>query len=146
MASRSLFVPCVLVLTAAAAAPTACTVRIVGLEDGGGEGGIGGAEPDAGGAPATGGVDGAAGESSGGAPPAAGPCVDLCTGAGYASGHEMDFGNGLVECLCAGDGEALEQSACTDYCSDFGVSAEESYLTTEVADVIDKCVCDGTSP
>ncbi len=131
----------ILVSSLATVAPLACTVRIVGLEGGGGEGGLGG-EPSFGGAPATGGSSG--GESAGGAPAVAGPCVDLCVEANFDSGDEMDFGNGLVECLCAGAGEALEQSACTDYCSEFGVGPNESYLTMEVADVIDKCVCDGT--
>lgn len=72
-----------------------------------------------------------------------GGCAGLCTGAGYTGGTETDYGEGLIECVCDGSGDGIEQDDCSAYCADFSVDAEHSYLSTN-AEPNDKCVCDGT--
>lgn len=56
----------------------------------------------------------------------------------------MDFGNGVVECLCEGTGGEVAKTACESYCSKFGVGAADSFITAERNAKPDKCVCDGT--
>lgn len=68
-------------------------------------------------------------------------CSVLCTDSGFTSGDEMDFGSGVVECLCEGSGDSIAKSKCETYCDQFGVSPENSLLNSEN----DKCVCDGTT-
>lgn len=102
----------------------------------GGAGGCGDSSTGGGtGGGTTGGTGGGTGGDTDG-------CNGLCEGAGFESGTETDFGGGLVECQCNGDGDVILQDDCTAYCSDFGVSAEDSLLTVDG----DKCACDGTSP
>ena len=72
-------------------------------------------------------------------------CNTLCTDSNFDSGDEIDFGGGLIECTCAGEGDGIEQTACADYCADFDVSEENSILSTNETEH-DKCVCDGTTP
>lgn len=71
-------------------------------------------------------------------------CNSLCTDAGFESGTEEDFGGGLIECTCSGEGDGITQESCNTYCADFDVTEENSYLSTENTDN-DKCVCDGTT-
>lgn len=75
---------------------------------------------------------------------AADGCGDLCTGAGYDGGEETDFGGGLVECVCAGDGDGLAKADCETYCATFDVAAEDALLSQQ-NEPDDKCVCDGTT-
>ncbi len=70
-------------------------------------------------------------------------CTLLCTGAGFDEGTSTDFGGGLVECLCAGDGDGIAEQDCDDYCGIFDVGADKALLSSEASDD-DKCVCDGT--
>ncbi len=81
---------------------------------------------------------GAAGNDGGGA-----GCGGLCTGAGFAGGEEADYGGGVVECQCSGEGEGIQADDCATYCADFGVSPDRSFVTSE-SGADDKCVCDGS--
>lgn len=90
----------------------------------------------------TGGSAAGGGDAAGGGNGAAEGCVGLCTSAGFSDGLETDYMNGLVECQCEGTGDALEQEACNEYCADFDVAEDKSYLTVEG----DKCACDGFVP
>lgn len=76
-------------------------------------------------------------------PTGAAGCAGLCTDASYSGGTEEDYGD-VIECVCEGSGDGLSQEACAAYCSDFGISAENSLLSTHL-EPDDKCVCDGTA-
>jgi hypothetical protein len=123
-----------------------------GEADGGGGGGPGGdaGADEASGGSGVGGGSSSGGSASGGAATGGGSavaegCESLCSAAGYDGAEEQDFGE-VIECLCAGEGEPLEQDACSAYCSDFDVAPSASYLSSQADDgALDKCVCDGTS-
>jgi len=87
---------------------------------------------------------GATGGDSAGGGDGAG-CTSLCTGSGFASGSQMNFGGGVIECVCSGAGKAIAQADCGAYCADFDVAADKSYLSMQTVQG-DKCVCDGTQP
>ena len=70
-------------------------------------------------------------------------CPGLCTGGGFGGGEEVDFGGGVIECQCSGEGDGLQADDCASYCADFGVAPDRSYITSEFAPN-DKCVCDGS--
>ncbi len=70
-------------------------------------------------------------------------CAGLCAGAGFPSGTETDYGGGVIECVCSGEGEGIAQDDCTAYCADFGVGADRSFVSGDVSPG-DKCVCDGS--
>lgn len=108
-------------------------------DSGGGSGGDAGAQGDGGG------NTGASGDSPTGGGSTGEGCEALCKGAGFASGDEMDFGGGVIECVCGGSGSGIAQTDCSAYCADFDVAADRSYLSMQsIAN--DKCVCDGTQP
>ena len=69
-------------------------------------------------------------------------CQAICGGAGFSAGNKTDYGGGLVECQCSGNGVGLVQAACGEYCAQFNVGAQNAYLSMTVSDN-DKCVCDG---
>lgn len=109
-------------------------------DDTGGGGGGGGTGGDASSSTSTTSAADASSTSTGAS---AGGCADLCTAAGYDGGEETDFQNGLVECVCSGDGDGLAQPDCATYCATFDVASEDALLS-EAAEPNDKCVCDGT--
>jgi hypothetical protein len=83
-----------------------------------------------------------AGDDGGGGGSDGAACNSLCTGAGFESGAELDFGQ-VVECVCTGSAAGIAKKACEAYCSAFEVRAEFSYLSMNTS-ANDKCVCDGT--
>jgi len=109
-------------------------------DSGGSSGGDAGPKGDGGG-----GNTGDSGEAPTGGGSTGAGCEALCTGAGFASGDEMNFGGEVIECVCGGSGAGIAQTACASYCSSFDVAADRSYLSMQsIAN--DKCVCDGTQP
>jgi len=97
--------------------------------------GVGCGDSGGGGAGGDGGSSGTGSDGSG--------CTSLCKSAGFDSGDEMNFGGGVIECVCAGAGQGLAQTECASYCAGFKVDAKAAYLSQNTAPN-DKCVCDGT--
>lgn len=116
-----------------------------GCGDDTGDGGGGTGAAGAAGGAASGGDGGTAGAPTGGAggTPTGEGCPGLCVAGGFDDGTEMDFGGGVVECLCDGDGTGISEDDCDDYCAEFDVEPAAALVTTEVT-ANDKCVCDGT--
>lgn len=70
-------------------------------------------------------------------------CAGMCQTAGFDDGTEVDYGAGVIECTCQGEGDGIAEAACDSYCEPHGVDAANALLSTEVT-ANDKCVCDGT--
>jgi hypothetical protein len=70
-----------------------------------------------------------------------GACGELCSGAGFEGGEEMDYGE-VIECQCSGSADGIEQADCTAYCAGHDISS--ALLSSEGDGTNNKCVCDGT--